>query len=214
MVLMASWGEKMKDKKKCHICGKLVYELGLHIANIHPQIMQKLEESGFNETQTSQEKQEQLPSFGIKPPLSQQNRVVVVGQGSINEMIREKLDTMLNIKIIEMLSRNPEVSINDIHQAINPPQNTQPSLQDLKTYHDLVFGEDYERERPGESQGGEWAAIAKEAIPIVKNMLQSKTTTQQGAVANVRSGESTNPGILKPIQLKVTGDTTKPGSNI
>lgn len=190
--------ETNKTKRICPECGKEVANLGLHIANVHPKLMEKLEGSE-HQAPPPQPYSSQLP----RPPA--QNTAVA---GDLNALIREKLDTMLNIKIIEMLSKNPDTSLQQISQALNPPQPL--GLREIKEYHELVYGKE-ERELPETGNGT--IDLITAAIPLIRDMLPAKKAEME-AQKNVKhsgnkEGDRT---ILKPISLEVAGDPGEPGS--
>jgi hypothetical protein len=182
--------ENLEKKYKCRYCSKQVQNLAQHIINLHPTILEKLEE---NLDLTP-------PPPNLQTPTISHQR----GNADIGSLIREKLDLMLNIKIIEMLSKSPNTTIQEISQAINPPQQT--NLKDIVELHNLIYPE--REEMPVIETGNQWVDIAQQALPIVKDMLQSRKPKQESDL-NVRGGEKTNTGILKPIQLEITRDTRK-----
>jgi len=190
-----------KPLKSCPHCGKNVKNLGFHVANNHPSIIAQLEEKPPSPP----------PETPTLTPYSNKNAGVSgVNTQSINEMIREKLDTMLNIKIIEMLSKNPNTSLQEISQAINPPKPS--TLQELKEYHELVYGRE-ERELPETGNG--WVDLATAAIPLIREMLPAKKKQMEEENKNVELGsdEKRSIRILKPIQAKIAGDREESGSS-
>jgi hypothetical protein len=170
--------------KKCRYCGKEVNRLAEHIIRMHPSIMEKLEEIPL----------EEVKNPPVSPVLTAPNQRI----GNLSVLIQEKLDLMLNIKIIEMLSKSPDTSIQDIAKAINPPEKT--TIQELKEYHDLV----YPKEMPYIDTGNDWVNIIQQAIPIVKEMMPKKKNAE--VPQNVRTGNSEDDGILQPIQLETATD--------
>ena len=186
--------ESEKPIKICHFCRKEVRNLGIHIINNHPNILAQLDEYT--------EKGSLAPSSPAPPltPRSTQN---------LTAMIQEKLDIMLNIKIIEMLSKSPDATIQDISNAINPPKNT--TLEELKAYHELVYGKE-KSELPYIETENQWANLAQQALPIVRDMFANRQQKQplKEVEKDVRGRKETNPGILKPIQLEIAGDTGEP----
>lgn len=187
-----------EDKKKCRYCGVERANMAEHIINRHPSVLEKIEESILEYPSNSS----QAATSPTTPPTTTPQRQST----DIGTLIREKLDLMLNIKIIEMLSKSPNVTLQELNQAVNPPQQT--SLKELVQFHKEIYG-DQEKEPPYIETGNKWVDIAQQAIPIVKDMLQSRKQPQE-VDQNVRRGEKTNPGILKPIQLKIAGDPAKP----
>jgi len=177
-----------KTLKKCLVCQKEVYNLVPHFLTSHPSLVEKIEHL------------EQAP-LSQQQPVQQQP----VQAASISSLIKEKLDIMLNIKIIEMLSNSPDTSLKDISDAINPQPKT--TLKELKEMHDLIYPE----QQQIVETGNQWFDIAQQAIPIVKDLMQSKK--QQGVVNNVRTRETPGPGVLKPIHRQITGDSRESKSD-
>lgn len=181
-----------KPGKKCRYCGKEVKNLGFHVANNHPNILDQLEEIS--------------PSPPPATPTPSPNSIKNPGvSGDINALIREKLDTMLNIKIIEMLSSNPNASLQEISQAINPPQKT--TLQELKEYHDLVYGS--VTHTTAEEGGASFADVAMAAIPLIQEMLPKKQEEKKND--KLGTSEERSLRILKPISAEVAGDPGESG---
>jgi len=179
-----------KPLKKCPYCGKEVKQLGLHIANQHPKILQTLDESDTPEITTN-----------TNMPISQ-NRPN--SPGNINEMIREKLDTMLNIKIIEMLSQG--ASLKDVQQALNPVSEHKPvGIQEIKEYHDLI----YKEANPpiavnvdgGDSSG--WINVLNNALPIIQTMISKREEDKQESIEVKPNDEyrSFEEGTIRPIEF-------------
>jgi hypothetical protein len=179
--------------KKCRFCGKDVQNLAAHIIRIHPAIVEQLDES---------------PPLSPQTPLSPPNSAILPAQnmriGDISTLIREKLDIMLNIKIIEMLSQSKDLNLTDIQKAINPPQKS--TLEEIKEYHEMVYGG---ADIPFVQTGNQWVDIAQQAIPIIKEMLPKRKINNEGET-NVREGNDYNPGLLKPIQQETSGSPAKP----
>jgi len=202
-----------KPLKKCNFCGKEVKNLGWHIANTHPSITARLDEGEqFDEIKTNSKK---IESGGTPPPI-----LATKTPQTINEMIRDKLDIMLNIKIIEMLSASNSPSLQDINSALNPPK--EHSLEDLKKFHDLVYDRDPLDQISKVDTGNNWANVALQAMPIITGMMASRkqqAPDQEKKIIeecenNVRRGEETNTRILKPIQIEIAGNTREPTSII
>jgi hypothetical protein len=191
--------------KKCPFCGKDVKNLAPHIVNLHPKIMEKMDEM---DTKTPE-------NATFTPVLTQSSPKILTYPGqSINDMIREKLDTMLNIKIIEMLSKNPNVSLQEISAAIQAPQPQQSALDKLKELREYtsIISDIKGDNMPNESGGAnEWLGVANAAIPIVKEMLQSrKKHSEVVKNGDVREGNSGSPRNLKRIQSETSGNSGKP----
>jgi len=184
--------ESDKPLKKCKFCNKEVANLGLHIINIHPSIMEQIEE-------TTPQNVASLPQNSTLQNNTRQS-------SDINSMIREKLDTMLNIKIIEMLSSSKDVSLIDIKKSLETPQNT--TLQDIKTYHDMIYAD--RKESPeinisGDSGG--WLELANNAIPLIREMLpKSKQEEKKNDAEHTRTKEGSI-GIRRLIPQEIAGNT-------
>lgn len=178
--------------KNCPYCGKDVENLASHIIRMHPKIMESLDEMGDSEP----------PKQPNTPPLAHSKAV----PKGISEMIREKLDIMLNIKIIEMLSKSPDTSIQEIAQAMNPPQNT--NLKELKEFHDIVYKEN---PQPIIPTGNEWVDIAQQAIPIIKEMLPAKKIEVSKNV--IKPGHERARRTIEPIRIEATGSAGESGSD-
>jgi soluble cytochrome b562 len=182
--------------KTCNFCGKQVKNLGFHIANQHPKIMEQIDEM-----------QETLPGTPPGAAPGQDLQALRKVLPDINSMIREKLDTMLNIKIIEMLSKSPNTSIQEIQSAINPAPKT--TIQDFKEMRDL-FKESAIDKISDIDTGNQWANVALQALPIVREMLPKK---QNEVKQNVREGNTRSEGSLKPIQLEIAGSAREPSGD-
>lgn len=193
-------------KKKCRYCGKEVQNLGFHIVNIHPNIMEQLNELSADTPQI-----EKTP---ITPPPAQIYRPAT----NINNLINEKLETMLNIKIIEMLSKSPDTSLKEIAQTLNPPPVM--GLKEIKEYHDLVYPSREEVEMQNQmpninipsGEGNEWIEIIKLGLPLLMEMLKGRKQTQNTEVVKngeFRSIEGGGLQSIKPIQEQTSTDKRK-----
>jgi len=167
--------ESDKQNKTCPYCYKEVKNLGLHIINNHPTIINKLEEE---ENQSPAEYSKQIPE---KP-----NLVRTTPQGDISSMIKEKLETMLNIKLIQMLEKG--ASIEDINRIMNPPPPPQTSgLEELKKL--LEMQKLITPQTPmfaGEvaEPSINWIELIKEGLPILAQMLQQRKNNNMESVNN------------------------------
>jgi len=161
--------ETDKPLKRCKYCGKDVRNLGYHIANMHPAIFDKIDETeAINDyaEQTTPLKQEFTPQNIANKPTS-----------SINDMLKEKIETFFNAKILKMLTDNPEMPLQDM-QRVFAPQQTQPTLNDIKTYHDLIYKDEKGSLNLNvgseESSGGQWLELANNALPLIAQIMQSR----------------------------------------
>jgi hypothetical protein len=186
--------ESTKPLKMCKFCNKEVQNLATHIINMHPSIIEKLEEG----VPTS----ENAPISHNYTAPQQQNKPY----NSINDMIREKLDTMLNIKIIEMLSANKDLSLPELKRALEPQQNTQ--LSDVIALHNAIY-----KDMPKATEvniggdGGGWLELANNAIPLIREMLpQRKSEETQKNDAKHTGTEEGNIGIRRLIPQEITED--------
>jgi len=190
--------ETNKPMKTCKFCSKQVANLAMHIINNHPSILEQLDETTPN---ASPNTSVSTASAGVIP----QNKPVT---SDINALIREKLETMMNIKIIEMLASSKDVSLSEIGRAINPPPPVQQiGLKEIKEYHDLIYA-------GGEmaSGGNDWVGLATAALPIISQMLPAKKR-QMEEVKNdePRENERRSIRILKPVQKETSGNREESG---
>jgi len=183
--------ESDKPLKKCRFCNKDVRNLGNHIANIHPSVLNQLEELEDVITPPPITASPQVASM----PMIQQKAIK-----NINEIVSEKLETMLNLKIIEMLSKGG--SIEQVQNALQPTANN-PSFQQLKEYHELIYGQNKPEINinTGEETGG-WIELANNALPIISQLLQRKTGGTQENDTEHRGNEEESGATLKPIQFE------------
>lgn len=179
--------------KKCRYCGKEVMSLANHIVRMHPAVIEQIEEVP----------QQQVINTPVSPILPAQN----VKIGDISTLIRDKLDIMLNIKIIEMLSNSKDMNLADIQKAISPPTKT--TIEELREYREFLKTEN----PPYIETGNQWVDIAQQAIPIIKKMVPQKKK-QTEVDLNVREGNRETGNILKPLSIKVAGNTTESRSTI
>lgn len=196
--------ESDKPLKTCPYCYKEVKNLGLHIINNHPTIINKLEEE---ENQSPAEYSKQIPE---KP-----NLVRTTPQGDISSMIKEKLETMLNIKLIQMLEKG--ASIEDINRIMNPPPPPQTSgLEELKKLLEMqklitpqtpmIAGEVAE-------PSINWIELIKEGLPILAQMLQQRKNNNMESVndgSNTGEREETSPRVLELVQTETSNDRNEP----
>lgn len=193
-----------KPEKTCKFCGKSVKNLGFHVANNHPNIMEQLEEN--------------YSPQAAKPNSTQPNTQASQSQGDLSSMVREKVETMLNIKIIQMLEKG--ASIEEIHRITNPPPQTQTTgLDDIKKLVEiqrLIVPQHLPPSTASEAVGTDWGAIIAAAMPIVGQLLtirMKKPGDDINGFDEHRSDEETSIRILRPISEEITGDTEKPGSD-
>lgn len=191
-----------KITKKCPYCDKNVVNLPNHIINMHPKIIEKIEETD-------------VVTPSLMTTSGSETVHTSVPQSSITTMIREKLDIMLNIKIIEMLSNSPETNIQDIARAVNPEPPTAPKtlLENMQEYQAVKEMIKEIEPRPIET-GNEWIDLAQQALPIVKDMLPGKKAEIAETIKNVNeSNDKGVGGTLKPICLETSGSSSEPVSD-
>jgi len=188
-----------KPLKICPLCNKEVRNLGMHIANIHPNTLKEYDDV-FPPS----------PPATPTPTLSGKFSPPGVVGGDLNALIREKVETMLNIKIVEMLSKGAD--IRDVARVLNPPQPT--SFMELKQMHDLIYSaKPHLEEKAEENSSNQWLELINNALPIVKDMLpQRKKQMEESKNVEFGTDEKGSVRILKPIQDEITGDTDKSGS--
>lgn len=189
--------ETTKPLKNCKFCGKDYANLATHIINSHPSIVEQLDESAYIPTQNTTP----LPLNVANGPPQRQH----LGT-DIDTMVREKLNTMLNIKIMEMLSSNKDVSLMDIKQSLEPPKTT--SLKELKEFHDLVYSNN--NNGGNEENGNQWLDLINNALPIVSQMLPKKREELEKN-DRYKPIEDGRVATIRPISEEVARDTNKSG---
>jgi len=191
-----------KITKNCFYCKKDVKNLGLHIANQHPNVFEKIDDSPISATST--EKQTPINTLAIT---SSNNTY----RGSnINEIVKEKLETMLNIKIIEMLSKG--ASLQDINSVINPPTSNQPTIQDIKNMHDILYKDSGNNpvnvNMPLEDSSGGILELLTASMPLIRDLLQKRNEGADNVQRGTnKEGSEYNSGA---IPEEVTRNTIKP----
>jgi len=117
---------------------------------------------------------------------------------------------MLNIKIIEMLSKG--ASVTEITNAINPQQKG-ISFEDLKTYKELfVQNTSPQINLPVADNGGEWLSLVNNALPIVGELMKNRKT--EGAKDDeYRQPEKRDNDNGRIIQPEITNDSKQPDSS-
>ena len=188
-----------KIDKPCKYCGKVVKNLAAHIINQHPNVLTQLEEP----TQEVRYETETKPQQQVVLSAAPQQRLI--GQ-HLSDMIKEKMDIMLNILIMEKLSKSNNTSLQEISQAINPTPQT--SLKDLKEFHDIIYKQDALEKVSQMDTGNDWANVALQAIPIIKDMLPKAGVQKDVGETNTRVQRT-----LKPIQCENTGSARESASD-
>lgn len=175
--------------KKCPFCGKEVQNLGQHIANIHPSVLKKLDETA----ETEQKNISVLPSVQSPPPLK-----------TIQELLREKIELIMDLKILEMLSNSPDASLKDLSKMLNPvPEKT--ALEQLKEFKEI--SEMFTKEV--KTEGSDWSDVAIHSLPIVKELINNRGKQNENRKWNENT-ERTNRGTIRRIARENTRDTRQP----
>jgi len=195
-----------KPLKECPYCLKSVSNLGLHIINQHPSILQQLEEkSDFTPRNIASEGQS---SPQISRSFSQNTPVSMIGR-EVDDAVR----TAINIKLLKMLEANPDMSIKQLKEMVDPAPapSIKDKLEEYKLLKDLFGGKEIIQEEG--SGSNQWLEIIGAALPIVKEMLPSRKQKleEQKNDGNGRIEEGSI-RTIKPIQEEAPGDPTESGS--
>lgn len=168
-------------------CRKEVRNLGFHIANQHPHAFAKMDSSQDSAKQVA--------------PLSMINSPVIAEPvKSVQQILSEKLDTMLNIKIIQMLEHG--ASLEQIQQSIRP-SSSNITLEDIKKYHDLFYTGKQAVEN--EDNTGKWIDLATTALPIIREMLPGKKAElEQDGKREPNTNEGRAYEVPRLVQNEVT----------
>lgn len=158
----------------CPVCGKVVKDIGRHIGLAHSKQVEDMFMGSEVELQPELKVNNPPVVNTSSPPV---NSIGI--RGSVNDLIKEKLDTMLNIKIIEMLSANKDVGIKEINAMMQPPPQ-QTNIKELIELHNLLYPE--KNEAPYIETSNEWVNVAQQALPMIKDFASemiSKRIEQQ-----------------------------------
>lgn len=193
-----------KPSKMCPFCKAEIKNLGMHISNKHPSAWSKIDDSPIlsSNIETSPPRKDESLTSSISPQAQYR---------SVSEMVKDKLDTMLNLKIIQMLEKG--VSVEEINRIMQPPQPQQTNnvLDEIKKYREIqnLFGN--KEVIPEVDNTSEWLSLANNAIPLIKEMLPNK----QESVKNDRYTELKEGNIPtnRDIQQQAAGDSTQSGSS-
>jgi len=192
-----------KPIKVCPICKKEVRNLGLHIANIHPKALEYFDE------------------YEQAPKNSTESNIIAKKAGSIGEMVKEHLDTMLNLQLIQMLGQGG--TIKDVQNVLNPTEQKTAgvTIADVKEYHDLVYKENQDAVNinVSESDSAGWMNVFNNALPIVNKLMDSRTTPKTNNEENKENDKhrTTEERTIRPIgfiQKETPIDSEKPRSVI
>ena len=182
---------------KCRFCGKEVMRLGAHIANLHPRILEQLEEFGDLEPQKSTPQAVFSQPQGVKK--------------STSDLVREKLDLMFDIKILEMLAASKDATLQDLQKALQPAQpqaSGMDKLREIREYAAIMNEIRGVGEATTEGSDG-WLTLANNALPMIKEMLPKR---QQEVKQNVREGNTGSQRLIKRIQSEAPGSAGKPAN--
>jgi hypothetical protein len=212
------------DPKECNICARIgifkkYRNIALHQLKAHPEFVERaLSDSQTSVTSTrapelagNQNHAGQPVNFTpiqrITPPFS-----VQTGQNyaSPSEIINRTLQDLVAIQLIKALSSENPGSLVDVAKIMNPaPQN--PSLDDLKKYHDTF----YSTNEPTiiNTGGTDWAGIIQNALPIINKMMANRKPQQNnGGEDIVREGNRETGIVLESISPEIAGNSTEPKS--
>jgi hypothetical protein len=179
-----------KPLKNCRFCNKSFVNLGLHIINAHPNIMEQLDEDFSKSPPNSSSS---APQSGVKPTNT-------VFEGSFSDMLRRKAEDMLNIRIMQMLEKG--ATIEEVTRAITPPQNNQ--LKDIIELHNAIY-------KNTETSGPDWMGLAEAALPVISQILPKKQEEIKNDTEH-RQLEKRSAGIRRLVPQEITGNTGKSGS--
>lgn len=168
--------ESDKPNKICVYCNKEIKNLGLHIINAHPSILEQLEEKTPNLPQGSMTPQ-QSPSVTTSRPLS---------GGDTRSMIREKLEAAIDIKLLQMLEKG--ASVEEINRVINPPpvqsqKSLKEQLEELNEFNKLLGNRQVSIET-SDGSGDKWTEVLIGLVPTLLQMFANKKQPME-AVKNV-----------------------------
>ena len=191
----------METLKKCVFCGKEFKNLGLHIVNQHPKIMEQLDETGI-ETE-----QKVTPQAVFSQPQGVKK--------STSDLVREKLDLMFDIKILEMLAASKDATLQDLQKALQPAQ-PQPSgmdkLRELREYAAIMNEIRGAGEAVTEGSSEGWLTLANNALPMIKEMLPKRQPQPEVKQNGIRERNPGSQRTLARIQPQAPGSTGKPGN--
>lgn len=193
-----------KRIKQCPHCKGEYRNLGMHVINKHPSIFAQIDNDSLDiNDQKITDKPDNL-SNNITPANS------TLYRGNVNDLVREKLDTMLNIKIIQMLEKG--ASLEDINRLMQPQQpinNKVDIFEEIKKYREiqqLVGNKELPIVETDNTSG--WLDLANNAIPMIKEMLSNRKTESNtnDKYRTDKTGDLYNSG---EVQSQITGNTTE-----
>jgi len=154
-------GQKLKT---CRYCGREFVNLGQHIANSHPSVLEKIEETGEQANSEPRTTMQSMHYPEYRMPTK-----------TVNDVIMEKIDLLANIKVLQVLS-NPNSSLQDL-QGLNdhkePEKSAIEQLRDFKEVADMFH-------REGSGEGNDWPDVAIHSMPVIKEMLRDIKVKRQG----------------------------------
>jgi len=199
--------ETDKPFKVCFHCGKQVRNLGLHVINNHPKILETIEENNSPEIS-------EIPKQSYTQTKNISQKVI---SGDTHELIRQHLETTLNMRLIQMLEKG--VPIEDVQRILSPPSPPQSSgLDDIKKLVEIqrmispnaapIIAEE-------SASSFDWGSLISAAMPIIAQMLANRNKNNMESEKyglNTSGLEETSTRILKPISEEITGNPTEPRS--
>jgi len=199
--------ESDKPVKTCPYCKKSVVNLGLHIINAHPTIMEQLEERQ-NETTP------QKTSFDAEP----RPKPINVVSEDTETLIRRKLSMLMDIQIIKALGAGAELK--HIQAMITPAKTAQETINEAIALHNAIYPPNQRNVVDVVAEAtdtNQWLELAKVALPAIAQMLPQKRTELQNEVktndAEHRTIEERSVGVRRLVSTQNTGNTGQP-SNI
>jgi len=167
--------ESDKPLRKCNFCGKEVRNLGFHIANQHPNIMTKLDES------------EPTPQ-GSEPPNPQETKV----RRNTRDIINDYFEMMLQIQMMKQMSTLNGMDISDLKEIANPTKHEEFNYDKIADIIDERL-EDQQPQGKYESTGDPVLDLAREIIPIIRD---KKNEVKQNGVGSASTGSTS--GLINP----------------
>jgi hypothetical protein len=191
--------ESDKPFKTCRYCQKSVVNLGLHIINAHPTILEQLEE-GQQETTPQAPQQDNYKN----------NKVV---SEDTETLIRRKLSMLMDIQIIKALGAGAELG--DIKAMITPAKTAQESINEAIALHNAIYPPNQRNvvEAVAEATNTDkWLELATVAIPAIAQLLPQKRKEieqlkeEKQNVTEHRIIEKGSAGIRRLIPQEVARD--------
>lgn len=193
-----------KPPKTCPYCLKEVFNLGVHVVNNHPTVLAQIEEKPGISNSIENNPPSNLPVPVSSPP-------TIPGQISTKQLIREKLEEMMDIQILKMLKQ--DVPLEKINQMLQPQTQQVDQLAQLERYANVIAkirGPAGPVPQIGESST-DWGAIATAGIQLLPQLLNlRKNKTEDENNVEYRTDKEGNTGICELIPEEITRDTGEP----